>query len=201
LVGSPDSSFARELESALGSKCGFAEPFCWTGNNYESDRRKAARQLFDRLSKEDEAGHRYHLIGRSHGGSIIWHTLVASVGIWKKPLTGLVSWTTVGTPFLTFTPDYGAWWLPVSTAAAIVGCTAAAFVLWEPLRERDAILNDANNFALIGTLQQSEPIERPQATEMERHRPGAAPRESQSDFGRDRFFHPKLNRAHGEWPP
>src|ERR1700741_771370 len=67
----PHSRFARELESALGCKYCFAEPFCWTGNNYESDRRKAARQLLDRLRKEDEAGRRYHLIGHSHGGSVI----------------------------------------------------------------------------------------------------------------------------------
>jgi len=148
----PHSAFARELESALGSKCCFAEPFCWNGNNYESDRRSAANELLDRLRKEDKAERRYHLIGHSHGGSIIWHALVGSVGFWKKPLSGLATWTTVGTPFLTFKPDYGAWWLPVATAAALAGCVAAAFILWEPVLEHDAILSDANTFALVGTL-------------------------------------------------
>jgi hypothetical protein len=149
---SPNSRFAQELRNALGGKYRWAEPFCWNGNNYESDRRRAAARLLRRLRNEDAFGNRYHLIAHSHGGSIVWHALVGSVRIRRRQLEGLASWTTVGTPFLAFGPDYAAWWLPVVSALALAVCAGGGFLLREALLDREAILDDANPFALVGTL-------------------------------------------------
>jgi hypothetical protein len=46
-------------------------------------------------------GTKYHIVAHSHGGSVVWHGLVESKrrGI---DLSGLRSWTTVGTPFLKY---------------------------------------------------------------------------------------------------
>lgn len=66
----PQSAFARELQNALGDNFAFAEPFCWSGNNSESDRRLAAGRLLVRLREHHEGRHRYHLVGHSHGGSV-----------------------------------------------------------------------------------------------------------------------------------
>ncbi|NQV24624.1 MAG: hypothetical protein HQ518_09675 [Rhodopirellula sp.] len=86
------------------------EVFSWSGDNSERDRRAGGRQLFNHLQKLEKAGIRYHLVGHSHGGSVIWHCLLESVKQRLKrrrndasdrlSLPGLQSYTTIGTPFL-----------------------------------------------------------------------------------------------------
>ena len=51
------------------------------------------------LLELEAEGRGYHLIGHSHGGSVIWHTLCRA-RLQQKDLTCLRSWSTVGTPFL-----------------------------------------------------------------------------------------------------
>ena len=50
------------------------------------------------LELESE-GRGYHLVGHSHGGSVIWHALCRA-RLYRKDLTCLRSWSTVGTPYL-----------------------------------------------------------------------------------------------------
>lgn len=86
------------------------EVFSWSGDNSERDRRAGGRELFRHLQKLEKVGTRYHLIGHSHGGSVIWHCLLESVkqrfrrrrnvSDDKLSLPGLQSYTTIGTPFL-----------------------------------------------------------------------------------------------------
>jgi len=86
------------------------EVFSWSGDNSERDRRAGGRELFKHLQKLEKTGARYHLIGHSHGGSVIWHCLLESVkqrfrrrrnvSDDKLSLPGLQSYTTIGTPFL-----------------------------------------------------------------------------------------------------
>ena len=78
---------------------GDGEVFHWSGDNSERSRIKAARELLDRLLELESEGRGYHLIGHSHGGSVIWHTLCRAQ-LQKKDLPGLRSWSTVGTPYL-----------------------------------------------------------------------------------------------------
>ncbi|APO49685.1 hypothetical protein LUI11_32185 [Bradyrhizobium diazoefficiens] len=104
------SDFARRLAGALGD--GFRigdktisatgpDTFTWSGANSERARRSAGTTLLGWLIDRETANRGYHLIAHSHGGSVIWHALVAArrAGI---RLRGLRSWTTVGTPFLHF---------------------------------------------------------------------------------------------------
>ncbi|MDA7878356.1 hypothetical protein N9B39_02270 [bacterium] len=76
-----------------------AEVFHWSGENSERARSKAALQLLDRLRSLETEGRDYHLVGHSHGGSVIWKTLKAK-SLGRQPLEHLKSWTTVGTPYL-----------------------------------------------------------------------------------------------------
>jgi len=73
--------------------------FHWSGANTERDREQAAAKLLELLQAYDADGRVYHLIGHSHGGSLIWAALRLACrrGVL---LSGLRSWSTVGTPFL-----------------------------------------------------------------------------------------------------
>lgn len=76
----------------------------YTGPNSEEARRYAGDRLYDKLRAYDDAGVAYHVIGHSHGGSVIYNALLKSLAK-RKPFTGLKSWTTVGTPFLDYRPN------------------------------------------------------------------------------------------------
>jgi len=75
------------------------ELFHWSGENSERERIKAADELLEYLRRLESQGIHYHLVGHSHGGSVIWHALRQSV-LERNPLSALRSWATVGTPFL-----------------------------------------------------------------------------------------------------
>lgn len=83
------------------------EVFHWSGDNSERARIKAGHDLLERLLTLESAGRGYHLIGHSHGGSVIWHALRLAT-LRHVKLKGLKSWATVGTPFLHFRTR-GAW--------------------------------------------------------------------------------------------
>jgi len=97
-----NSRAANQLQSRLPRGVSIArdgEVFHWSGENSERARSKAASQLFQKLRDYEEAGRDYHLVGHSHGGSVIWNMLrLAKYS--GKHLTHLRSWTTVGTPYL-----------------------------------------------------------------------------------------------------
>src|SRR5262245_2753055 len=95
------SQFVKDLIAALSGRVSVDTPFHWSGANSELARRAAGAKLLARLVEYEKANERYHLIGHSHGGSVIWHALVASARNGSR-LTGLQSWATVGTPFLSF---------------------------------------------------------------------------------------------------
>jgi len=98
-AGSP---VAAQLQSRLPRGVRIAdgaEVFHWSGDNSERARSKAALKLLDRLRALEAEGRDYHLVGHSHGGSVIWKTLKAK-SLGRHPLDHLKSWTTVGTPYL-----------------------------------------------------------------------------------------------------
>jgi hypothetical protein len=102
-----DQQLPKQFHVASDAK---TEVFSWSGDNSERDRRAGGRELFKHLQKLEKTGVRYHLVGHSHGGSVIWHCLLESVkqrlrrrrnqSDDKLTLPGLRSYTTVGTPFL-----------------------------------------------------------------------------------------------------
>lgn len=96
------SRTAQELERRLPTNVKLpaeGQIFHWSGENSERERIKAGGDLLEYLQELEESGRPYHLIGHSHGGSVIWHTLRMSV-LRRKPLLALRSWATIGTPFL-----------------------------------------------------------------------------------------------------
>ena len=91
-----------ELQSRLPDGVRVAtdsEVFHWSGENGERARSKAAAQLLRHLQPLEKANKSYHLVGHSHGGSVIWNALRLAT-LTGRPLRNLRSWTTVGTPFL-----------------------------------------------------------------------------------------------------
>lgn len=46
--------------------------FHWSGANSEFERSKAGSMLLSRLRNLESSGVPYHLVGHSHGGSVIW---------------------------------------------------------------------------------------------------------------------------------
>ena len=78
---------------------GEGEVFRWSGENHERARSKAAARLLDHLTVLENEGRPYHLIGHSHGGSVIWAALRRATTR-RIRLHHLRSWSTVGTPFL-----------------------------------------------------------------------------------------------------
>jgi hypothetical protein len=108
------SDFQTELEKRLTNH---AIPvreqklFKWQEDqNSETSRHNAARSLLGYLNKFEQAKIPYHLVGHSHGGSVIWDALKLSLqprarlsirrSSDKSPLDHMLSWTTVGTPFI-----------------------------------------------------------------------------------------------------
>jgi hypothetical protein len=108
-----DERLSERFHVAADSR---TEVFSWSGDNSERDRRAGGTKLFEHLQTLEELGVRYHLVGHSHGGSVIWHCLLESVkrrlqfhrSFWLRRkqldkrilLKGLRSFTTIGTPFL-----------------------------------------------------------------------------------------------------
>lgn len=86
------------------------EEFHWSGANKESNRLVAGARLLERLETLQRQGRSYHLIGHSHGGSVIWHALTQAARRGRR-LPGLRGWTTVGSPFLQFRPLWRDLWL------------------------------------------------------------------------------------------
>lgn len=98
------SSFRERLQRAVGSEIDCRSErsaFHWNGLNSESSRREAGRRLLADLWRLEDQGTYYHLVGHSHGGSVIWHALCEGERA-GRPLSHLRSWVSVGTPFLRF---------------------------------------------------------------------------------------------------
>ena len=94
------------FQTALFDQLGLAEhpgftPFSWSGTNSERARRKAARLLIRELRQLDRDGVAFHLIGHSHGGSVIAEAMLIAARR-RIRLDSLKSITTIGTPFIEF---------------------------------------------------------------------------------------------------
>ena len=115
------SPFQLAVASQTASCAEAAKPLHWSGANSELDRRATAILLLKQMHELDLIGKEYHLVGHSHGGSVIWHALVASARSGER-LKGLRSWTTVGTPFLKFRPELPSRWRWITFVLLAVIC-------------------------------------------------------------------------------
>ena len=137
--GSRLAGFSRRLREVAGGASCVGKPQRWTGYKSETSRREAGAALLARLRRLDARGISYHLIGHSHGGSVIWHALVGSARS-GRPLSGLKSWVTVGTPFLRFAPDATAWWKYIGLTMSCAALAWASGPLIEVFNEQSSIL-------------------------------------------------------------
>ena len=118
------SPFRTALASATGAD---VTAFCWGkgGANSETLRRRGARDLLEMMEALETEGRDYHLVGHSHGGSVIWQALVYAAARRSRGPHGLKrlrSWTTIGTPFQDFVPAH------VELVGALIG--AAIVLAW-----------------------------------------------------------------------
>ncbi|MBR0775013.1 hypothetical protein JQ625_09225 [Bradyrhizobium diazoefficiens] len=147
------SSFSNELGALLQSCAVVARPFHWSGLNSELARRRAGSILLERLQQMEASGQRYHLVGHSHGGSVIWHALTQSAAQGRR-LAGLKGWCTVGTPYLTVAPRWPNVWrwvtaLLVTIAFSSLLYSSGALELPSVAPE---IWSDGRRWSLIGYL-------------------------------------------------
>jgi hypothetical protein len=98
-----DSPFEKHLRQLVASADGelHFKPFIWDGLNSETSRRTAAISLAALLKRLEASREPYCLIGHSHGGSIVAHSLMYLVRT-ARPQKMLAKWITVGTPFISF---------------------------------------------------------------------------------------------------
>jgi len=110
-----NSSFSERLRELVSCEVEF-QVFHWSGKNSEYSRILAGRKLLKQLRDLENHGRSIHVVGHSHGGSVIWQALKESVRN-DAQLDNLQTWTTVGTPFLIFGPKRQ-WWLRITAMAA-----------------------------------------------------------------------------------
>ena len=93
----------REFVQADDGKVDF-KPLIWDGANSEMSRRKAGTKLLGEMKALEAQGNKYCLVGHSHGGSVIYHSLVENV-VRGGELNQFSRWITVATPFIKTRPN------------------------------------------------------------------------------------------------
>lgn len=133
----PTSPFVEQIAKKFGGDEGraVAEAFRWTGSYKEELRREAGMQLAAALKSamavEDDTY--FILIGHSHGGTVIRYAL-QYLDIPRRDQDRILSWNTVGTPFLHFRRPFSLWTLTLNkllavfAALAFLAYVAGAFV-------------------------------------------------------------------------
>lgn len=96
------SDFEKDLVRFLKAPDGKLriEPFRWDGKNSERSRRTAGRKLYRRFSELENISEPYCILGHSHGGSVIAHSLLDASKKDSVSVSHLSNWMTVGTPFI-----------------------------------------------------------------------------------------------------
>lgn len=96
--GSEFERDVRDFVQADDGKIDF-KPFIWDGANSEMSRREAGTKLLREIENLEIQGTKYCLLGHSHGGSVIGHTLVEKA-FRGGELSHLSRWITIATPFI-----------------------------------------------------------------------------------------------------
>jgi hypothetical protein len=123
-----------------------AKLFTWTGLNSERERRRAGHRLAEKILEHEHAGQPYHLVGHSHGGSVVWHALTELHHRWTLDhLRGVV---TVGTPFLRYGFDRAVLWNLLPLCMALGSLLVLAPLLYPAYNENSWDLRHAAEPAL-----------------------------------------------------
>ena len=135
--------------------------FVWSGLNSETERRRAGGRLLEGLLslerdneaklKAGEAPRFYHLIGHSHGGSVIWNAL-RFASRQGESLPHLKSWSTLGTPFPTYGPVRYLW------LRGLIGLMVIVVFGWLALSNGDLRISGLSRTTLEALLSFSSPV-------------------------------------------
>ena len=95
------SSFEQDLRTNVEGVDGHLRivPVPWDGLNSETSRRLAGVALAEKFAEADRRGEQFAVIGHSHGGSVVYASLLRSAFL-KRQLPHLALWISVGTPFV-----------------------------------------------------------------------------------------------------
>ena len=99
------SSFEQDMRDLLDAAPGMGSGklevtrFEWNGENSETSRRTAGRELLGYLKTLEAKDEPYCVVGHSHGGSVLGWALLESAAR-REGLQRLKRWITVGTPFV-----------------------------------------------------------------------------------------------------
>lgn len=96
--GSPFSAYLAHFVESDGGEIKI-EPHIWNGLNSETSRRASGEALAATLTRLDEAGEPFVVLGHSHGGSVVSAALLTCAKM-RRPLSAMQRWITVGTPFI-----------------------------------------------------------------------------------------------------
>lgn len=96
-----DGFLHQDLQGLVEAESGDLafKAFVWDGLNSEASRWRAGKELLKLVQSYDAAGMPYCVIGHSHGGSVIAHSLIAALAR-RNTLPRLSAWLAVGTPFI-----------------------------------------------------------------------------------------------------
>ena len=144
------SAFRTKLTCAMGLHDRaflLAEPFKWSGENSERARSDAGCDLLNKLRQFEADKQPYHLVGHSHGGSVIWIAL-REAARQQLSLENLKSWTTVGTPFLQLKNGTHDSRVKILMGIAFIFITATClwYVSWDKFNE---VMRSKSNASLI----------------------------------------------------
>ncbi|MEM9233895.1 MAG: hypothetical protein AAGA69_06605 [Pseudomonadota bacterium] len=127
----PTSPFVEEIARKFGGDEGraIAECFRWSGSYREAERRQAGMALANALeaAMKAEDDTYFVLVGHSHGGSVIRYAL-QYIDLPRRHHDRILSWNTVGTPFLHFRRPMSFWNLSLSKMIAVLA--GASFLLY-----------------------------------------------------------------------
>jgi hypothetical protein len=146
------SDFASQLLADLGEDFEIDDTFLWGngGANSEVARRHGAAELLVRMAelekRSDCSG--FHLVAHSHAGNVVAISL-RDASASRIELTKFRTWTTVGTPFLTFSPARLPLTRMISALAGLPVLATVASTIWG---DWAALTRDAGALALWGVL-------------------------------------------------
>ena len=151
----PGGAFASAVDAAGAGRFACEDPpFHWRGDNRESERRVAGQMLLAKLREFESRGIRYHLVGHSHGGSVIWAAL-RDAARRRLELPGLRTWTSVGTPYLQFRPSWRSLWVLMPlipyflTIPWIFAAASDLWRAWDEVGRREWIIAAAAGAAML----------------------------------------------------
>jgi len=96
--------FERYLQRSMPDAVDELIVFHWSGANSAAAREKAGAELYLLMQTLERQRVPYHVVAHSHGGGVLLEALTEAVERADAALEHLVSWTTVGTPFVSASP-------------------------------------------------------------------------------------------------